>query len=160
MSTILYLSHFVVPLKSDLDIQQTHFTSCICSLPILSTKQFRIQRPFKVELSLSFCSMNWSLASQFVGQKLMLSSSFRCDQIYKCQRYDFGPTQLGYISHTYMFNKPTSEFKNLNNCLNTNIYSYLETSGAQSYFNHRFEKNNQMQPRDCQGRPFLKMLWF
>ncbi len=23
--------------------------------------------------------------------------------------------------------------KNVNNCLNTNIYSYLETSGAQSY---------------------------
>jgi hypothetical protein len=24
-------------------------------------------------------------------------------------------------------------FKNKNNCLNTNIYSYLETSGGQSY---------------------------
>ncbi len=24
-------------------------------------------------------------------------------------------------------------FKNVNNCLNTNIYSYLETSGGQSY---------------------------
>ncbi len=25
------------------------------------------------------------------------------------------------------------DLKNLNNCLNTNIYSYLETSGGQSY---------------------------
>ncbi len=26
----------------------------------------------------------------------------------------------------------TTHFKNVNNCLNTNIYSYLETSGGQS----------------------------
>ncbi len=26
----------------------------------------------------------------------------------------------------------TAHFKNLNNCLNTNIYSYLETSGGQN----------------------------
>jgi hypothetical protein len=26
----------------------------------------------------------------------------------------------------------TARFKNLNNCLNTNIYSYLETSGGKS----------------------------
>jgi hypothetical protein len=27
----------------------------------------------------------------------------------------------------------TARFKNVNNCLNTNNYSYLETSGGQSY---------------------------
>ena len=27
----------------------------------------------------------------------------------------------------------TARFKNVNNCLNTNIYSYLETSGGKSY---------------------------
>ncbi len=27
----------------------------------------------------------------------------------------------------------TARFKIVNNCLNTNIYSYLETSGGQSY---------------------------
>ncbi len=27
----------------------------------------------------------------------------------------------------------TTRFKNVNNCLNTNIYSYLETSGGQSF---------------------------
>jgi hypothetical protein len=38
----------------------------------------------------------------------MLSSSFRCDQIYKCQRYDLSHTLLCYLSPTYMFSKPTS----------------------------------------------------
>jgi hypothetical protein len=28
----------------------------------------------------------------------------------------------------------TARFKNVNNCLNTNIYSYLQTSGGQSYY--------------------------
>ncbi len=28
----------------------------------------------------------------------------------------------------------TARFKNVNNCLNTNIYSYLETSGGQSFY--------------------------
>ncbi len=37
----------------------------------------------------------------------MLSSSFRCDQIYKYEKYDFGHTLLCYLSRTYMFNKPT-----------------------------------------------------
>jgi hypothetical protein len=27
----------------------------------------------------------------------------------------------------------TACFENVNNCMNTNIYSYLETSGGQSY---------------------------
>ncbi len=27
----------------------------------------------------------------------------------------------------------TARFKNVNNCLNTNIYSYLETSGSESF---------------------------
>jgi len=31
---------------------------------------------------------------RFVEQKLMLSSNFRCDQIYKNERYDFGHTLL------------------------------------------------------------------
>jgi hypothetical protein len=30
-------------------------------------------------------------------QKLMLSSSFRCDQIHKCYRYDYGHTLLRYL---------------------------------------------------------------
>ncbi len=30
-------------------------------------------------------------------------------------------------------NNGTARFKNVNNCLNTNIYSYLKTSGGQSY---------------------------
>ncbi len=30
------------------------------------------------------------------------------------------------------FKKGTAHFKNVSNCLNTNIYSYLETSGGKS----------------------------
>jgi hypothetical protein len=30
----------------------------------------------------------------------------------------------------------------------------------QKTYSHRFEKNNWIQPRDCQGRPLLEMLWF
>ncbi len=45
---------------------------------------------------------------QFVEQKLMPSSSFRCYQMHICHRYDFGHTLLCYLSWTWMFNKPTS----------------------------------------------------
>jgi hypothetical protein len=34
--------------------------------------------------------------------------------------------------HTLLCSNGTACFKNVNNCLNTNIYSYLETSGGQS----------------------------
>jgi hypothetical protein len=46
-----------------------------------------------------FCSLT-PTRGQFVEQKLMLSSSFRCDQIYKYERYDFGHTSLCYLSRT------------------------------------------------------------
>ncbi len=42
------------------------------------------------------------LWGRFVEQKLALSSSFRCDQIYKIRRYDFGHTLLCYLSQTYV----------------------------------------------------------
>jgi hypothetical protein len=58
---------------------------------------------------------------RFVEQMLMLSSSFRRDQIYKCQRYNFGHTLICYLSPDLMFNKPTSGLKMNNaNFLNTN----------------------------------------
>jgi len=47
---------------------------------------------------------------QFAEQKLVLSSNFRCDQIYKNGGYDFGHTLLCYLSLTKMFNKPTTGF--------------------------------------------------
>jgi hypothetical protein len=37
---------------------------------------------------------------RFVEQKLMLSSNFRCDQIYRNERCDFGHTLLCYLSLT------------------------------------------------------------
>jgi hypothetical protein len=35
-----------------------------------------------------------------LNKRLMLSSSFRCDQIYKYDLYDFGHTLLCYLSQT------------------------------------------------------------
>ncbi len=35
-----------------------------------------------------------------LNKRLMLSSSFRCDQIYKYMLYDFGHTLLCYLSRT------------------------------------------------------------
>ncbi len=49
-----------------------------------------------------------SVRGQFVGQKFILGSSMRCDQVYKCQRYDFGHTLLLCSSQTQMTNKSTS----------------------------------------------------
>jgi hypothetical protein len=43
---------------------------------------------------------NGKTCGRFVEQKLMLSSNFRCDQIYKNERYDFGHTLLCYLSPT------------------------------------------------------------
>ena len=51
---------------------------------------------------------------RFGEQQLMLNSGFRCDQIYKCQIYDFGHTLLCYLSQTYMFNKHMLEIGLLN----------------------------------------------
>jgi hypothetical protein len=46
---------------------------------------------------------------RFVEQRFMLSSSFRCGQVYKYERYDFGHTLFCCLSLTCMFNKPTSD---------------------------------------------------
>ncbi len=43
-----------------------------------------------------------------LNTRLMLSSSFRCDQIYKYELYDFGHTLLCYLSRTLLFNKLAS----------------------------------------------------
>ncbi len=37
---------------------------------------------------------------RFVEQRLMLSSNFRCDQIYKYKIHDFGQILLCYLSRT------------------------------------------------------------
>ncbi len=44
------------------------------------------------------------LCGRFIEQMLMLSSSFKCDQIKKYEWYDFGHTLLSYLSQTWMFN--------------------------------------------------------
>jgi hypothetical protein len=49
---------------------------------------------------LSFNKLASEAWGRFVEQKLTLSSSFMCDQIYNCHRYDFGHTLLCYFSLT------------------------------------------------------------
>ncbi len=49
-----------------------------------------------------------------LNKRLMLSSSFRCDQIYKYELYYFCHTLLCYLSPTQMFNEPTLEVGLLN----------------------------------------------
>jgi hypothetical protein len=39
-------------------------------------------------------------SGRFVEQKHLLSFCFRCEQIYKYERYDFGHTLLCYLSQT------------------------------------------------------------
>ncbi len=45
--------------------------------------------------------------------RLMLSSGFKCEQIYKYEIYDFGHTLLCFLSQTWMFNKLASSLLNI-----------------------------------------------
>ncbi len=47
-----------------------------------------------------FLSVDLKLEAGLLNKRLMLSSSFRCDQIYKYDIYDFGHTLLCYLSRT------------------------------------------------------------
>ncbi len=58
-------------------------------------QHLKIRSHWKLELGMSICSTKW-----------LWGSSFRCEQIHKCQRCDFGHTLLCYLSPTWMFNKP------------------------------------------------------
>ncbi len=45
-------------------------------------------------------SKTWSSVAGSLNKRLMLSLSFRCDQIYKYEKYNFGHTLLRYLSPT------------------------------------------------------------
>jgi hypothetical protein len=60
-----------------------------------------------------------ALRQGLLNKRLMLSLSFRCDQIYMYKIYDFGHTLLCYLSPTWMFNKPTSGYEE--NSQETNV---------------------------------------
>jgi hypothetical protein len=56
-------------------------------------------------IMVTLCCWTWMYnIDQYVEQKLTLSSSFRCNQIYKCQIYYFSHTLLCYSSWTWMYN--------------------------------------------------------
>jgi len=46
------------------------------------------------------------LRGGFIEQKLMLSSSLRCDQSHDSNSYEYGHTLLCYLRQTWMFNNP------------------------------------------------------
>jgi hypothetical protein len=54
--------------------------------------------------------ISFSNRGRFVEQKLLLSCSFRCDQIHNNNIYEFCHTLLCCQRWTWMFNKPTSGF--------------------------------------------------
>ncbi len=70
---------------------------CSCSLIFYPECYSAKRRCAKYRSTKSCLSLTWG---RFVEQKLMLSSSFRCDPIYKYERYDFGHTLLCYLSPT------------------------------------------------------------
>jgi len=79
-----------VLLQSDLDVQQTH----LISLTIMNLVTPKVGAEHKLLFN--------KLASEagLLNKRLMLSSSFRCDQIHKYEKYDFGHTLLCYLSRT------------------------------------------------------------
>jgi hypothetical protein len=52
-----------------------------------------------------------------------------------CHEYNFLQVVILFTFSEQLFigSNGTAHFKNANNCLNTDIYSYLEASGGQSY---------------------------
>jgi hypothetical protein len=85
-------------------VQQTSFR--FISLIVM----FLVTPKAAAKLELLFNKPTSGNRGWFVGRRLVLSLSFRCDQIHICHRYDFSRTLLCYLSRTWMFNKPTSAF--------------------------------------------------
>ncbi len=58
--------------------------------------------PQKLQLSLSFCPTNWlqKPEASLLNKRFMLSSCFRCDQIYCSQCHEFSHTLLCSLSQT------------------------------------------------------------
>jgi hypothetical protein len=120
-----FWSHFDVLLTSDLIVQQTHFWGwfveqramiscsfgCVRTLNshcydsghtvVPLTSELIVQQTHLSLLADLLVKLAWPGESygRFVDQKLIHSSSFRCDQIYKCQRY-FSHTLLCYLSRS------------------------------------------------------------
>ncbi len=92
--------------------REKHYVALMYWVNLLSSRPFVRSTLCRVDL-LSLCLVKYlnirlGTWSRFVEQKLVLSSSFRCDRIHNCYRYDFGHTFLCYLSQTWMFKK-TSE---------------------------------------------------
>ncbi len=58
-------------------------------------------------MSCQFCGRSENTEAGLLNTRLMLSSSFRCDQIHNCHIYEFGHSLLCQLIRTQLFNKPT-----------------------------------------------------
>jgi hypothetical protein len=76
-----------------------------CLAPALGVSKFiiitnMIMVTIVVLLKSDLDAQQTHLRGQFVEKRLVLSSSFRCNQINYCERYDFDHTLLCYLSPT------------------------------------------------------------
>jgi len=83
---------------SDLDLQKsgtkiiTIIATILVTLVVLLKSDLDVQQPH--------------IWGGFVERKLVLSFSFRCDQIQERNCYEYGHTLLCYLRQTWMFNNP------------------------------------------------------
>ncbi len=86
------------------------------------------------------CTIMRTYAALSTAPKVLKKSAFNMASIFKVSRLKavYEPIEKIQITKKMIHNhrylrKVTVHFKNVNNCLNSNIYSYLETSGHQSF---------------------------
>ncbi len=122
---IIFWSHFVVLLKTDLDVQQTHLLGWLVEHKLLLSYTHTCDIIYNNHcyvfghVLLCILSLTWMfnkppLRGRFVEQKLPLIYNFMRGQIYYNHCYVFYHTLLCYLSLTWMFNKPTSGASLLN----------------------------------------------
>jgi hypothetical protein len=117
--TILNLVTLFVPLKSDLDAQQTHLNNQFVEqqvsklvpalhVTIIVSVTINNMVTLFVPLKSDLVAPHTHLSGQFVEQNFMLSSSITCDHNYICDNYELVLTLLCHLSQTWILNKPTS----------------------------------------------------
>jgi hypothetical protein len=111
-TTTLSIKTLIIKTLSIMTLSIMTLSMMMYSITTFSIMIFSIITFSKMTLSIMTFTMTTlsitPLRGQFVEQMLTLSLSFRCDQIYKYERYDFGHTLLCCLSRTWMFNKLAS----------------------------------------------------
>ncbi len=135
-----FWTHFVVLLKSDLDVQPTQLRGQFIEPKLMLSFSFRYGQFHKCQRYEFNHTLPWYLSLTKMFNR-GLTSSFRCDQIHKSQTYDFNHGLPWYLSLTYMFNKLTSDPSSSNTAL---IYGYhLKIRKKVRLPNFRFQLNKE-----------------